>query len=244
MAQQANALVVSYLKGEPLNEQDRKRRRATHVWYGFSTMRNSTQIIKELCAASDDGSRKTMWDQERKLWGTLRLENVVSLIASGMWAPNGLPPSMKNEVATEAKRTIDAARSTAIETLEVAPKAAEQPVERRDHEAGMPRRKRKHTPESMEEVRKRTLRRVEEIKQWHDEQVNGPHAKALAFILERSMDVPIHKPPYARACATCHAKPIEQFMECGCSDDTSRHWERCDDCNCIWHRKKMKCMCI
>ena len=102
-----NALVVAYLKGEPLSEDDRKRRKATCVWFGVSLIRNNNQVIKELCAASDDGSKKTMWDSIRKLWGTTRLENVVSLIASGLWAPNGVPPSMKDAVALEAKRIVD-----------------------------------------------------------------------------------------------------------------------------------------
>ena len=102
-----NALVVAYLKGEPLSEEDSKKRKATCVWFGASLMRNNNQVIKELCAASDDGYRRTMWDPTRKLWGTTRLENVVSLIASGLWAPNGLPPSMKDSVALEAKKIVD-----------------------------------------------------------------------------------------------------------------------------------------
>lgn len=103
-----NALVVAYLKGEPLSEEDSKKRKATCAWFGSSLMRNSNQVIKELCAASDDGYKKTMWDQTRKLWGTTRLENVVSLVASGLWAPNGVPPSMKDSVALEAKKIVDA----------------------------------------------------------------------------------------------------------------------------------------
>jgi len=119
-----NALVVAYLKGEPLSEEDGRKRRATCAWFGTSLMRNNNQVIKELCAASDDGYRKTMWDPTRKLWGTTRLENVVSLIASGLWAPNGLPPSMKDSVALEAKKTVDEKKKRLRDADDAAEQAA------------------------------------------------------------------------------------------------------------------------
>jgi hypothetical protein len=100
--------------GEKLSEDDRKRRRSSVVWYGTCTRENS-KVVKEICAASDDGSKATMWDNERKLWGTLRLENVVSLIASGMWFPSGLPVSLTDAVGDAAKTVVNSRKQKLLD---------------------------------------------------------------------------------------------------------------------------------
>ena len=211
----ASGSVIAYLKGEPLSELDQKRRRAPCVWYGISLMRGSNNIIKELCAASDDCSKKTMWDHDRKLWGTIRVENVVSLISSGLWAPNGMPPSMKNDVLVEANRMIDAKKQHI------------EPVQMSNEAMGG----------------ERAIRLVEDIKPQKYEDEHGPHANTIALIVERSKAVHARKPPYARQCPLCGVKPLEQFLECGCIDDTNRQWELCGRCHCIFHKDKMRCLC-
>jgi len=200
----ASGIVTAYLRGEPLSELDQQRRRAPCVWYGSSLMRGSNTVVKELCAASDDGYKKTMWDHDRKLWGTIRLENVVSLISSGLWAPNGMPPSMKNDVLVEAKRMIDAKQKLGDN---------------------------------------RAIQIVEDIDTTRHEYQDGPEAKTIALMVERSKAVPRRRLPYARQCSSCGVKPLEQFLECGCNDETNRQWELCGRCHCIWHKDKMRCLC-
>ena len=130
-----NALVLAYLKGEALSPEESKRRRAKCAWFGTSLMAGSNHVIKELCAASDDGTKKTMWDPERKLWGTTRLENVVALVASGLWAPSGIPVSMKDEVALEAKRIVDCEKQAARDSEDAKKQAATEARERAAMEA-------------------------------------------------------------------------------------------------------------
>lgn len=341
-----NALVAAYIKGEPLSEEDSRRRKATCVWFGASLMRGSNQVIKELCAASDDGYKKTMWDPTRKLWGTTRLENVVSLIASGLWAPNGIPNSMKDSVALEAKKIVDAKRQqirdaedakeqvAKAERERVASEAIQKQAARLEHERGgkafdesdiqyawtnfglerdivlasssfawlgpttsppivrikrwfgfphnreagpaaviakdfkpayeafvmsrntkttgsaaeveaAPKRKRVDSAsnETMDDVRRRELERVERIKERKKMEENDEHAQALAYIIEKGKSIPPLKPPYARECPICRIKPLEQFMECSCRDDRSRDWELCRQCNSIWHKQKLACLC-
>jgi len=104
---QNDALVESFLKGEALSPEEARKKRTGLVWYGYCD-RSSSMVVKELCAESDDDFRKTMWEPVRKLWGTTRLENVISLVASGLWCPIGLPESKKEAVAVGAKRIVDA----------------------------------------------------------------------------------------------------------------------------------------
>lgn len=128
-------LVEVYLAGEKLSEEDRKRRKASVAWYG-TTSRANTAVVKEMCAeAGDDGVKATMWDQERRLWGTLRLENVVSLIASGLWFPAGIPASYADEVAREAKRIVTAKKQKLLDEKEKAERKEAEERERKAKEA-------------------------------------------------------------------------------------------------------------
>lgn len=136
-----DALVDSYLKGESLSAEDAKKKKASVVWYGTCERKDSV-VVKELCAASDDESRKTMWDPVRKLWGTTRLENVVSLIASGFWSPLGLPPSKKEAVAVGAKRIIDCRIAKERERIEEEERKEEEAREKRTQEAMQKERER------------------------------------------------------------------------------------------------------
>ena len=106
MAEKTNPIIVAYLDGELLSDEEQRKRRATHVWFGTNIMRNTSAHVKSLCAASEDGTKCTMWDNDRKLWGTTNFANVPKLIDSGLWEPNGVPPSLKHEVSSEAKRML------------------------------------------------------------------------------------------------------------------------------------------
>ena len=56
-------------------------------YFGRSNIEHKDRI-KELCG---DGHRS--WDRERKLWGTLLVENLENLIKSGKWTPFGIEES-------------------------------------------------------------------------------------------------------------------------------------------------------
>jgi len=118
-----DTMVELYLKGEALSTEDAKKKRTGFVWYGYCDRSNS-KVVKELCAQSDDDFRKTMWDHARKLWGTTRIDNVVSLVASGLWSPAGLPESKKAAVAIGAKRIVDERVAKEREVLERDERAA------------------------------------------------------------------------------------------------------------------------
>ena len=137
----SDALVDSYLKGESLSAEEAKKKKTSVVWYG-TCERNDSAVVKELCSASDDEFRKTMWDPVRKLWGTTRLENVVSLIASGLWSPLGLPPSKKEAVAVGAKRIIDCKLAKERERIEEEERKEEEAREKRAQEAMQKERER------------------------------------------------------------------------------------------------------
>jgi len=51
------------------------------------------------------------------------------------------------------------------------------------------------------------------------------------------------KLPFLRSCPLCGVAPIEQFLECGCDDDSCRAWYLCDVCNCTAHTSKFPCYC-
>lgn len=124
-----------YLAGEKLSEEDRKRRKASVAWYGTCARVNTT-VVKELCAEpGDDGFRATMWDASRKLWGTLRLENVVSLIASGLWQPAGIPASYSEEVARAARKIVTAKKQELQEEKETVERKEAEEREKKAREA-------------------------------------------------------------------------------------------------------------
>ena len=127
-------LVEVYLAGEKLSEEDRKRRKASVAWYG-TCARTNTAVVKEMCAESDDGFKATMWDQERRLWGTLRLANVVSLIASGLWWPAGIPTSYSEEVARAARKIVTAKNQKLRDEKETAERKEAEERERKANEA-------------------------------------------------------------------------------------------------------------
>ena len=82
------------------------RRGAKVAWYGFSDKKDK-DVIKELCAEPINDKKQTMYDPDRRLWGTLSLRNVINLLLSNLWSPVGVPDSLK-ESQTEAKRIVDA----------------------------------------------------------------------------------------------------------------------------------------
>lgn len=129
-----DAMVEMYLKGEPLSAEDARKKRTNVVWYG-TCERSSSGVVKALCAESDDEFKKTMWDQERKLWGTTRLQNVISLVASGLWCPMGLPESKKEAVAVGAKRIVDAKIAKERERVEREERKEQEEREKRAAEA-------------------------------------------------------------------------------------------------------------
>jgi hypothetical protein len=336
-------LVQCYLKGEKLAPELAKFKRTSVAWWGTSSMGNG-KVVKELCNESDTDFGNRVWDKERKLWGTVRIENVVSLIASGLWFPVGLPASKAEEVALEVKKIIDRNKRMEKEKEQLeerrleeerskrAAEAAENERKRKEwedkgtefsksdfeyafqayglredvlnasrsfawlgprtvrpmaridrwfnfthnkllgakavverdfdpafraytesqlqtHDAGSvaaaPKRKRIETKAlSMEELRKVEKAKVKAIKDRLEIEQNDEHAIALRKITEKCKKLPPHKAPYTRACPNCGVKPLEQFLDCGCTGSDAMEWRVCQKCNCIWHKEKLPCMCL
>ena len=139
-------LVNSYIVGEKLDEETKRRRRHSVAWFGESHRRDK-DIVKELAAFNTDGFNKSIWDPEMKLWGTLRLENVVSLIASGVWSPCGIEEHA-DLVALKAKAIVDDANRKEAERVAAAKREERLAAEKRTSDsikAELLRREREHS---------------------------------------------------------------------------------------------------
>lgn len=105
-------LVEDYLKGEPLDEETARSRRAKVAWYGTSDRKNN-QAVKELCQGSDPDRKFTTFrilgEGRYKTfeWGTISKACLPKLIASGLWLPDGLDDDQAREVAVRVQRELD-----------------------------------------------------------------------------------------------------------------------------------------
>ena len=328
----SDTFVEFFLKGETISEENMKRRRAKVAWYGTSDRRNFA-IIKELCAENDEGFSRTMWDNERKLWGTLRIENVKNLIESGMWTPIGLPQSKNPVVLRRVKEIINAKNAQVQKKRDLEDQKAAEVVAKRNADAiekEMHRRKKhdlmftfsesdaneawskyglrrvvldatKHFawlgpstlepmtrihnwftyPHNLEKGIKRIVeeefepayskymnnlskpsstatpkrkRPKAQLKASEDSHVQDvinrvnaakfdPHFLSLQKIAESAKNMKPRAPIYSRACPLCDVKPIEQFMDCGCIDESNKSWLVCWVCHSIYHKTKLSCLC-
>ena len=127
-----DARVAVFLKGEDLAPEEAKRRGAKVAWYGFSDKKDK-DVIKELCAEPINDKKQTMYDPDRRLWGTLSLRNVINLLLSNLWSPVGVPDSLKESLVTEAKRIVDAEEAAVAKKRAEA--AAKEATERANHAA-------------------------------------------------------------------------------------------------------------
>lgn len=326
--------VEMFLKGEPLSEENAKRRRAKFAWFGTSD-RRGVALIKELCAENDEGFSRAMWDPDRKLWGTLRLENVKNLIESGLWTPLGLPPSKNQAVAIRVKQIVDARTAYAKKKRDQEERKRLDEQEKRQSDAidkEMHRRKKYDEmfnfseSDADEAMKKYGIRRkildvtkhfgflgpstsepMTRINRWfnypknlergiqkivdqdfqvaferytqkitqrdrrpaasskrkqpktqfqapqsaHFQEVidrltatkNDPHFLALKKISESAKKLKTRTPVYSRSCPQCGIKPIEQFMDCGCLDESNKRWSTCGVCNAIYNNEKLPCLC-
>jgi hypothetical protein len=140
-----DALVECYIKGEKLPPEVAKKKRTQVAWWGTSSKQNMS-VVKELCAASETDFSTRVWDNDRKLWGTTRIENVIGLVESGLWIPLGIPESKTEAVTLEVKKIVDAQKAKEAAALEReekrlkgendkrAAEAAEKELERRNRE--------------------------------------------------------------------------------------------------------------
>ena len=102
-------LVRLWADGELASEEDKKKRKASRVWYGQSE-RADKDKVKELCRGDEEGPSRATFDFERKVWGTFALVNTIKLILSDAWYPLGIPPNLKKHAAVEAWRRIETKR--------------------------------------------------------------------------------------------------------------------------------------
>jgi len=335
--------VLSYIRGEELSEEDKKRRGAERAWYGIVLSKGKSSVVKEMCAESDDGKRKTMFCTERKLWGTLRLKNVISLVLSGLWEPVGVAPSLAEDVAKCAKSFVEEEESQARAKMHEVERAQRAERERKTQEAMEKERLRREKdqvrfsePDFEEALDMFGLRRevVEASASWpwlgprtndpmnrirryfsfsHNKQrgvdavrrdfeggasessattsatsatstsdnqnglngLNGPngskfrpqkrkgtdmqlereramklakaaddhdeHARALKHI--QTAFVPTITFPRSQKCPRCGVKPLVQFLDCGCSNDSYQSWKVCQRCNTLYHPERTRCLC-
>jgi len=88
-----------FIAGDDADEDSKKMRRwVSKVWWGQSNIRSKDEV-KRLCRGTVDGKAATAWDQKNKRWGTHLIENVPNLIASGLWTPDGIDPSLADTIA-------------------------------------------------------------------------------------------------------------------------------------------------
>lgn len=109
--------VQSWVDGELPCEEDKKKRKASRVWYGKST-REDKDDVKQLCRGTEEGPSNATFEFERKLWGTFQLSQVPMLIVSGKWHPDGLPSHLKPFAAVEAWRRLEKKRVAAAKRLQ------------------------------------------------------------------------------------------------------------------------------
>lgn len=93
--------VQSWVDGELASAEDKKKRKASRVWYGTSEKDDKDQV-KALCRGDEDGPSMATFEFQRRVWGTFSLELVPGLILSNKWHPDGLPRDLWMHAAREA----------------------------------------------------------------------------------------------------------------------------------------------
>ena len=93
-----------------------------------------------------------------------------------------------------------------------------------------------------EQARVKSNQAAADARKWDEE--HGPHALALKALAENCAKMPPIKHTLVFMCPLCNVKPLEQFMECGCMDNSSRDWKQCYVCNVIFHPTKIPCHCV
>ena len=108
--------VRAWVDGEMASAEDKKKRKATRVWYGASEKHEKDQV-KALCRGDEDGPSMATFEFERKVWGTFSLERVPGLILSNKWHPDGLPRDLWIHAAREAWCRVEKKRVAAAKRL-------------------------------------------------------------------------------------------------------------------------------
>ena len=151
LTHQQQSSVKAWVDGELPRAELTKRnsvwtKASTRVWYGQSA-REHKDTVKELCRGPPDGPSMCDFDFERKVWGTCCLEAVPKLVASRMWAPDGLPLDLARFVAVEAwnrceKKRVKQAERDANASVELKRKEKKEALQRLTTRAEAERRER------------------------------------------------------------------------------------------------------
>ena len=237
-----------FIKGEDAGEDAKKFRRwVTKVWWGTSSIRSKDEV-KRLCRGQVEGKAATAWDNTNKRWGTHLIENVPILIASGLWKPDGIDGGLADIIAMKISSVLKSQAAKAPPKPNV--------VRKRDTEdarmMSFPTRttidgvaSEVETFKRLKAYEQKNVKDNQEVaakRAWFAEY--GPDAMALKAIAAKSLKMKPIRRPIVFMCPLCNYKPLEQFLECQCTDNTCRDWKRCFKCEVIYHPTKITCECL
>lgn len=237
--------VDAFIEGEEANEESKKFRRwVKRVWWGTSSIRNKDEV-KRLCRGQIEGKAATAWDQENKRWGTHLIENVPILIASGLWRPDGIDGALADVIAMRISSMLK------IQNDKKEAKTVAKEPKRDNTMMSFPTRtttdgviSEVETFKRLKQNEQKNVKENQEVaakRAWFKE--FGPDALALKAIAEKSAKMKPIKRPIVLMCPLCNYKPLEQFLECSCTDKTCRDWKRCFKCDVVYHPTKIPCDC-
>jgi hypothetical protein len=101
------------------------------------------------------------------------------------------------------------------------------------------------TLEFFESLRAEQQEELESNKRSAHEREHSEEAIAFQGILDRAEAAKIRlRAPIVLKCNMCGVRPLDQFMECICTDAQSTNWQRCSRCDVVFHTIKAPCGCV